>query len=104
MLNTLSITLPVFGVIAIGYVATRFKVTSPADIRTLGLFVLKFALPALVFTLLSQRHFAEIWNPVYLAAYGFASLAVFTLMPLTATLLQGRGCFCNSPPGWPKTL
>ncbi|MDR3521140.1 MAG: AEC family transporter [Acidocella sp.] len=90
MLNILFITLPVFGVIAIGYAATRFKVMSPADIRTLGLFVLKFALPALVFTLLSQRHFAEIWNPAYLAVYGAASLSVFTLMLLTATLLQGR--------------
>lgn len=89
MLNILSITLPVFCVIAIGYAGTRCGVMSPSDIRALGMFVLRFALPALVFTLLSQRHFAEIWNLDYLAAYALASLLVFTLM-LLAAIIQGR--------------
>ncbi|HQT63878.1 MAG: hypothetical protein B7Z75_04150 [Acidocella sp. 20-57-95] len=90
MLNVLSITVPIFLLIGIGFAAAYFKIVSPADIRALGLFVLKFALPALIFTLLSQRHFTEIWNLRYLGAYGLASLLVFTGMFVFATVVQGR--------------
>ncbi len=90
MLNVLAITVPIFLLIGIGFAAAYCKIVTPADIRALGLFVLKFALPALIFTLLSERNFTEIWNIRYLCAYGLASLLVFALMFCTAKFIQGR--------------
>ena len=55
MLEVLSITLPIFILIALGFAATRFGTTTPSDIQALGVFVLQYALPALVFKSLAQR-------------------------------------------------
>ncbi len=79
MLDVLSITLPIFILIALGYVATRFGATSAADVRALGGFVLRFALPALIFKSLAQRPFAEIANGDYLLVYALGSLAAFAV-------------------------
>ena len=80
MLQVLSITLPIFLVILLGFAATQFRVTTAPDIRALGAFVVRFALPALIFKSLSQRPFAEIVNPDYLLAYALGSLSVYALM------------------------
>lgn len=76
-LNILAVTVPIYVVMAIGFLAGRAQVFSPLDMRVLGKFVVKFALPALLFTALSQRPIADILNGGYLAAYAGASLAVF---------------------------
>jgi len=77
VLTILAITGPIYIVMAIGFVAGRAGVFSPPDMRVLGKFVVKFALPALLFTALSQRPIADIVNARYLGAYACASLAVF---------------------------
>jgi predicted permease len=76
MLTTLAVTGPIYLVIALGYLAVRFGIFTKTDMRVLGTFVVKFALPALVFTALSQRPVAEIVNARYLLAYAFGSLLV----------------------------
>jgi len=80
MLSVFAITLPIFLLIALGYLATRFGVTNRADIRGVGIFVVRFALPMLVFRSLSQRDIGEIVNTRYLLAYGAASLLAFALV------------------------
>jgi predicted permease len=80
MLSVLSITLPIFLLIGLGYVATALGVTSKENIRGIGVFVLRFALPALIFRALSTRSIADILNLHFLAIYGVGSLAVFAAM------------------------
>ena len=79
MLDVFSITLPIFILIAIGFLATRFGAMSPTDSRVLGGFVLRFGLPALIFKSLSQTPFATILNVPYLGVYTASSLLVFAL-------------------------
>ncbi|MEW6671383.1 MAG: AEC family transporter [Thermodesulfobacteriota bacterium] len=77
MLNILSITAPIYVLIALGFFAVRWNVFTKEDAGRLGKFVLILALPALLFRTLSQRSFAEIFDVAYLAAYGAGSLLVF---------------------------
>lgn len=88
MLEVLSITLPIFILIALGFVATRFGTTTPSDIQALGVFVLQYALPALVFKSLAQRPFQEIANGDYLLVYTIGSLLVFAVMFALARALR----------------
>jgi predicted permease len=76
-LNILAITVPIYVVMAIGFLAGRADVFSPLDMRVLGKFVVKFALPALLFTALSQRPLADILNGGYVAAYAGGALIMF---------------------------
>lgn len=79
MLDILSITTPVFLMIAIGYVAVSNKLFDAAAMRVLGTYVIYLALPALLISALSRRPIAEIANPSYMAAYLCGSLAVLVL-------------------------
>lgn len=76
MLDILSITGPIYIVITLGFLTTRFGLFAKNDMQVFGKFVLNFALPALVFSSLSQRSIAEIFNPSYLIAYLFGSLLI----------------------------
>lgn len=78
MLNILSITGPIYLSILLGFLATRQGIFSKSELQIFGKFVLKFALPALVFSSLAQRPFAEIFNVTYIMTYLLASL--FTLV------------------------
>ncbi len=89
MLDVLSITLPIFCLIALGYASTRFAVTSRADIAALGQFVIRFALPALIFRSLYQRSPGEIVNWDYLLALSLASLFVFAVAFAAARVFAG---------------
>jgi predicted permease len=76
MLQTLAITGPIYLVIALGFLAVRFGVFAKVEMRILGKYVVNFALPALVFTALSQRPVNEILNGRYLLGYAAGSLSV----------------------------
>lgn len=91
MTAVLSITFPIFVLIAAGYVAFRRNVLQPDHARGLGAFVLNFALPALIVRALAGRPASEIFNAPYLAAYGGASLVVFALVFGVARYARGRG-------------
>jgi malonate transporter and related proteins len=90
MATVLSITIPIFLLIATGYCAFRFRIMEPAHVRALGGFVLKFALPALIIRALSTRRPSEIANTRYLLIYGIASLAIFGFVFLVARLMRRR--------------
>ena len=79
MLNILTITGPIYLVIALGFAATRRGLFSKLDGQVLGRFVLHFALPAMLFNTLTQRDFAEVMNPRYLIAYGVGSVFSFAV-------------------------
>ena len=73
MLTILSITAPIYLVILIGYLLTRFGPFAKVDMRVLGKYVINLALPALLFRALSQRQISEIINIHYLLVYTIAS-------------------------------
>jgi malonate transporter len=76
MLQTLAITGPIYLVIALGFLAGHYGVLSKPDMRVLGTYVVRFALPALVFTALSQRPVSEVMNGRYILGYAIGSLLV----------------------------
>ncbi len=80
MTETLAITGPIYLVIALGFLASRFAIFTKPDMRVLGAYVAKFALPALVFTALSQRSITEIIDARYLLAYFVGSLSAWGLL------------------------
>jgi predicted permease len=88
--NILAITVPIYVVMAIGFLAGRAEVFSPPDMRVLGKFVVKFALPALLFTALSQRPITDILNGGYLAAYAGGSLAAFAAVAAFARFVRRK--------------
>jgi malonate transporter and related proteins len=106
MLNILTITGPIYLSIALGFAATRRGMFSKVDGQVLGRFVLNFALPAMLFNVLSQRNFAEVLNPSYLIAYGAGSLFSFAVgfgvwrvwrkKPLTESGMVAMGVSCSN--------
>jgi malonate transporter len=78
-MNVLSVTTPIFLLIALGFLATRLGWISQSDTRALGGFVLRFAMPALIFKALSSRPLAEIADIRLLASYALASALCLAL-------------------------
>ncbi len=78
MFDILSITVPIFIMIAIGYAAVHWRVFAPGAMRILGNYVVVLALPALLFKAISERPISEVVNWSYMAAYLCGSLLVLT--------------------------
>ena len=75
MLEVVSITLPIFALIGIGYGCTRAGLFGQSDIRMLGRFVLQVALPALLFNAVGGTPFSEVFDAAYLLVFGLGTLA-----------------------------
>ncbi len=73
-----------------GFLAGHFGVFSKMDIRVLGTYVAKFALPALIFTALSQRPVNDILNGRYVLDYAVGSLAVMLIAFAWGWWRQGK--------------
>ncbi len=80
MLNVLATTAPIFLLIALGYAAVRLGWLGQGETRALGAFVLRFAMPALIFKALSSRPLAEIADTRLIAAYAGASAIAFAVV------------------------
>jgi predicted permease len=63
------LSLPIFGVVALGWVAMRLRLVPPATIDTLGAFSFRFALPALVLRLLASQSLSRSFNPFFYFGY-----------------------------------
>lgn len=74
MTDILSITAPIYLAIAAGFMAVRSGIFQKSDAQVLGRYVLQFALPAMLFSALASRNFAEVMHPNYLAGYALGSL------------------------------
>lgn len=76
MLNVLSAIVPVFLIVAVGYLVTRAGVLKRQDMTVLSTYVVRVALPVLVFVNVVGRSLSEILNPVFLLAYGLAAMVL----------------------------
>jgi malonate transporter len=79
MFEILAITIPIYVAIALGYGLTRWGIFPKSDMRAFGTFVVKVAMPALLFNALSQRKVSDILNADYVLAYALASLLTLAL-------------------------
>jgi malonate transporter and related proteins len=73
MLAVLSTTAPIFLLIALGFVAVRTRLMPGDAIPGLGRLVMYFAMPAMIFSTLTQMQFGEVIDPTYLLVYGLGS-------------------------------
>lgn len=90
MSAVLSVTGPIFALIAFGFVLRRSGVFTPEDLRALGRYVVVLALPALIFRAVSGRDLAALFDGSYMGAYLAGSLATFGLFYALAAR-SGRG-------------
>ncbi len=104
MYGVLSVTAPIYLLIAAGFLTTRFGLFERADMRVFGKYTINLALPALLFNALSQRQVSEILNPLFIAAYLGGSLIAMVAgivwarrvagkdVPLSAVIGMGMAC------------
>ena len=90
MLDVLAATLPIFTIIAIGFLVVRGGLLPADATRGLGVFVLNIALPALIFKSLSQRAFLDVLNPTVLLAYGLGTAITAAAVFATARYMLKR--------------
>ncbi|WP_068809101.1 AEC family transporter [Thauera phenolivorans] len=91
MLAILAITGPIFILIAVGFASVRLRVLAATDMRALGVFVINFALPALLFRAVSSGAVSETVRPDLLLPYALGSLAVVALVvALAMTVLRRK--------------
>jgi malonate transporter and related proteins len=79
MLHILSAIVPIFLIVALGYGLTRGGLFRRGDMTVFSVFVVKVALPALVFVNVAGRSFSEVLNPAYLLTYALAAVAMYGL-------------------------
>lgn len=84
MTGILAITAPLVLLIGLGYTAVRLGWLHASGLSVLGAFVMRFALPALLFAAVSRRELAEVMDLDYLVAYLLGSL-----VPLVVGLAWG---------------
>lgn len=77
MAAILGITAPIYILISLGYLAARMQLISAVQLRGMGIFVLNFALPSLLFQALSSHRVTEIFDGKYMLGYSLGSLLVF---------------------------
>lgn len=70
MIHVLSAIVPVFLIVAAGFLSTKTGLFRREDMSVLSRFVVKVALPTLVFVSVAGRAAREIFQPVFLLTYG----------------------------------
>ncbi|MFG1383420.1 AEC family transporter [Xanthobacter versatilis] len=94
MLSTLAdiavIVLPVFGMVAVGYLAAKVKLVSERASDGLAEFVFSLAVPALIFKTLSESSLPEAQPWGYWISYFAGAFFAFGLAMLAARKLFGR--------------
>ncbi len=80
MIGFVSLSLPIFGVVVLGWAAVKMQLTPPAAIEALGAFSFRFALPALVVRLMASEPLGRSFNPLFFAGYLASGSLVFALI------------------------
>jgi len=89
MSTILNVTIPFFAVIGCGYLSGRLGILGHASRAGLNGFVFYFALPALVFSIMSNARFDAGFEWRFLAAWALVSLALFLISFVAARSLFG---------------
>jgi len=89
VLATLTILLPIFGLMLAGFLARRHGALGPAAASELNRFVVWLALPALLFDILAHASWATLYQPGFIESFGVATGLVFAFV-MACRLLAGR--------------
>lgn len=79
VLAILSLTAPIYLMIALGYLALRKGLLQSSDMPVLGRFVVQLALPALVFKAVAVQPLAQVLRWDYVLVYGGGSVLAMVL-------------------------
>lgn len=82
MISVLGIVVPVFSIILAGWLARRFNVMSMEADREFNRFVVYLALPAVLFDVIAESSWRELWQPNFVAVFGLSCVAVFAVTML----------------------
>lgn len=93
-MHTLSVIIPFFALVLIGYVAARTRFIPVESVPGLNTFVLYFALPAVLFQLAARTPVAQLVDPTTLALWIVSGLLIMTLA--IATGLWGKRGWLDS--------
>jgi predicted permease len=83
MISALNVVLPVFALIALGYLCRRVNVLGPTAVTELNRFVVWLAQPALLFGITAHAHWSN-YRPDFILAVG-GSLAITFILTLAVT-------------------
>jgi predicted permease len=91
MIDFALLSLPIFGVVALGWMAMQVRVATPSMLDALGAFSFRFALPALVFRLISDQPFGRSFNPLFYGGYLASGSLIFALGFTLSRIFDRRG-------------
>ncbi|MFW9437111.1 AEC family transporter [Xanthomonas euvesicatoria] len=77
MLDVLAIVLPIFALVFAGWAARRSGALGPHSTSELNRFVVYLALPALLFDVVANAHWKDLWQPGFIASFGGATALLF---------------------------
>jgi malonate transporter len=82
MLTTLAVVLPIFALILSGYLCRRFGALGEGAASELNRFVVRLALPALLFDIMAHAKWADLDQPAFTAVFGLgcAAVSIVTLL------------------------
>jgi len=77
MLSVLAIVLPIFALILAGWLARRSGALGEYATTELNRFVVYLALPAMLFDVVANASWNELWQPAFVATFGIGAGVVF---------------------------
>ena len=90
LIEILSAIVPIFLIVAVGFLVTRAGVLKREDMTVLATYVVKVALPALIFVNVAGRSLEDVLNPTYLLTYAIAAMAMVGLARLWGRARRSR--------------
>src|SRR6266403_2885430 len=94
MISFFLISLPIFGVIGVGWAATRTRLVAQGAIDALNAFSFRFALPALLLRIIAGQPLRQSFNPEFYTGYLASGAIIFVLVlgpPLMLAFFGERG-------------
>lgn len=91
MATILTITLPIYLLIGLGFAAVRTGYVAQGDVKAIGNFVVRIALPALIFVAIGTADPSQALHGGLFLAYLGSSLALFALVVLVGRLVLKQG-------------
>ena len=90
MISFFLISLPIFGVIGVGWEATRTRLVAQGALDALNAFSFRFALPALLLRLIAGQPLRQSFNPEFYTGYLASGAIIFVLVLGTSRVVAAR--------------
>lgn len=90
MIDLVLLSLPVFGMVGLGWLAIRTRLAAPGVLDALTTFAFQYALPALVFRLIAGQPLGSTFGPGFYVGYLASGGLVFVAAFLAARLSGSR--------------